>query len=381
MSIPNDINELPAIRQYLHAHPELGLKEFRTSDFLADMLSSLGLEVKRGFGGTGLVASLRRGGDDHAIGFRADMDALPISEATQKSYASCSGGRMHACGHDGHMTMLLGTAHNLANDPDFKGTVHFIFQPAEENIGGAKLMIEDGLFEQFPCDMVFALHNMPGLPVGNFTLREGPIFASIDAATITIRGRGGHGAQPENTVDPIVIGAQIVSAFQTVVSRNLNPFAPAVVTVGAFHSGSVSNIIPETATLELSLRATNPEDRELMMNRLVDLAKGIAKGFGGSVEFEWHTGYPVTVNAAQAVQVARKAAINTSGSDKFELMEKPLMVSEDFSFMLEHVPGALILTGNGKSASLHSPDYDFNDAVIPFGVQYFSNLARMIFAA
>ncbi|MFW2368117.1 MAG: M20 aminoacylase family protein [Desulforhopalus sp.] len=379
MSAPDNITDLPAIRHYLHANPELGLEEFKTSDYLSDLLNNSGLEVTRSIGGTGLVASLRRGDGDKAIGLRADMDALPMAESTGKSYTSCSEDRMHACGHDGHMTMLLGAAHNLANDPEFSGNVHFIFQPAEENIGGAKLMLNDGLFEQFPCDMIFALHNMPGLPVGKFTSCEGPIAASIDAATVTIKGKGGHGAQPENTVDPIVIGAQIVSSFQTVVSRNLGPFAPAVVTVGAFNSGSVSNIIPEVATLELSLRATTRKDRKLMMTRLVDLAEGIATGFGGSVEFEWQPGYPVTVNAPQAVKLARQAAIKTSGSDHFEWMEKPLMGSEDFSFMLEKVQGALMFTGNGDSASLHSPKYDFNDDVLPIGVEYFSNLARFMF--
>lgn len=379
MTIPHDISDLASIRHYLHSIPELGLKEFKTADFLADILANLGLAVTRGIGGTGLVASLIRGKRDRAIGLRADMDGLPVSEATLKSYTSRHKDLMHACGHDGHMAMLVGAAHALTTDPDFKGTVHFIFQPAEENVGGAKLMIEDGLFERFPCDMVFAVHNMPGMPVGRFTSCEGAIAASIDAATITVKGKGGHGAQPENTVDPIVIGAQIVSAFQTVVSRNLGPFAPAVVTVGAFHSGSASNIIPDRATLEMSLRATTQKDQKLMIDRLVELATCIAKGFGGSAQFEWQTGYPATINDAKAFAIAQKAAQSVASPDNFAWLENPLMGSEDFSFMLQQVPGALMLIGNGDSPSLHTADYDFNDAVLPLGVQYFANLARNIF--
>lgn len=379
MAGPTDIAELASIRQYLHAHPELAFTEFKTADYLADILSRLGLEVTRNIAGTGLVASLRRGKSDRAIGLRADMDGLPISEATQKSYASRHDGRMHACGHDGHMAILVGTAHALVNDAGFKGTVHFIFQPAEENGGGAERMINDGLFERFPCDMVFALHNLPGMPLGSFASRVGAIAASIDVATITVKGKGGHGAQPERTVDPIVIGAHIVCALQTVVSRNLRPFAPSVVTVGSFHGGSASNIIPDRATLEMSLRATTAEDRQLMIDRLVELATGIARGFGGSVEFDWQTGYPVTVNDPRAVAIAEKAAKSVSHSDNVTWLENPTMASEDFSFMLQRVPGALMFIGNGNSNSLHTAEYDFNDAALPLGVRYFSNLARIIF--
>lgn len=379
MARPTDISDLTSIRQYLHAHPEIGLEEFKTSDYIADILGNLGLEVTPGFAGTGLVASLRRGKSDRAIGFRADMDGLPIIETTQKSYASRHPGRMHACGHDGHMAILVGTAHALVNDADFKGTVHFIFQPAEENAGGAERMINDGLFKRFPCDLIFALHNLPGMPVGTFASRVGAIAASIDVATITVKGKGGHGAQPEKTVDPIVIGAQIVCALQTVVSRNLGPFIPAVVTVGSFHSGSASNIIPDRATLEMSIRATTQEDRMLIIDRLVELATSIANGFGGLIEFDWQTGYPVTVNDSRAVAIAEKAAKSVSHSDNVIWLENPMMASEDFSFMLQRVPGALMFIGNGDSNSLHTAEYDFNDAALPLGVKYFSNLARIIF--
>ena len=378
MTLQRDILNLASIRLDLHSIPELGLKEFKTADYLADILSKLGLAVTRQGGGTGLVASLIRGGSDRGIGLRTDMDGLPISEAILKRYTSCHENRMHACGHDGHMAMLVGAAHSLATIPASKEQCILFSSRPRKSSGGAKLMIDDGLFERFPCDMVFALHNMPGLPVGRFTSCDGPIAASIDVATITITGKGGHGAQPDKTIDPIVIGAQIVSAFQTVVSRNLGPFAPAVVTVGAFHSGSASNIIPDKATLAMSLRATKQKDRGLMIDRLVELATCIARGFGGTAQFEWQTGYPATVNDSKAFTIAQEAAKSVSSPGNFEWLENPMMGSEDFSFMLQCVPGALMLIGNGDSPSLHTAEYDFNDAVLPLGVQYFSNIIRII---
>ncbi len=393
MNAPDSIN-LASIRQHLHAYPELGLEEVKTAKFLSDLLQSWGLEVTGNIGGTGIVASLRRGKSNQAIGLRADMDGLPICESAlcesaQHAYTSRHKGCMHACGHDGHMTMLLGAAHAMANDPDFKnsgfngsgfnGTVHFIFQPAEENFGGARLMIEEGLFDRFPCDYVFALHNMPGIPLGQFTSRDGAMMASIDVAGIKVIGKGGHGAQPEKTIDPIVIGSQIVTAFQTVVSRNINQFEPGVVTVGSFHSGSASNIIPDHALLEISLRATDPVTRTLMIKRIEELASSIATGFGGSVEFDWQAGYPVTMNNSKALKIARKAAENAFGPDSFELAKNPWMGSEDFSFMLEKVPGAFLFIGNGDSAPAHNSAYDFNDKVIPFGVKFYQSLVHTIF--
>lgn len=383
MNAPYSIN-LASIRQHLHAYPELGLEEVKTAKFLSDLLQSWGLEVTGNIGGTGIVASLRRGKSNQAIGLRADMDGLPICESAQHAYTSRHKGCMHACGHDGHMTMLLGAAHAMANDPDFKnsgfnGTVHFIFQPAEENFGGARLMIEEGLFDRFPCDYVFALHNMPGIPLGQFTSRDGAMMASIDVAGIKVIGKGGHGAQPEKTIDPIVIGSQIVTAFQTVVSRNINQFEPGVVTVGSFHSGSASNIIPDHAFLEISLRATDPVTRTLMIKRIEELASSIATGFGGSVEFDWQAGYPVTMNNSKALKIARKAAENAFGPDSFELAKNPWMGSEDFSFMLEKVPGAFLFIGNGDSAPAHNSAYDFNDKVIPFGVKFYQSLVHTIF--
>ncbi len=384
MNAPKDSIDLVSIRHHLHAHPEPGLKEFKTAEFISDMLTSWGLEVTSNIGGTGIVASLRRGKGDHAIGLRADMDGLPMFESAQHGYRSRHEGCMHACGHDGHMTMLLGAAHAMANDPNFNdpgfnGNVHFIFQPAEENFGGAKLMIEDGLFDRFPCDYVFALHNMPGIPLGQLASRDGAIMASIDVAGIEVIGRGGHGAQPEKTIDPIVIGSQIVTAFQAVVSRNINQFEPGVVTVGSFHSGSASNIIPDRARLEVSLRATDPDTRTLMINRLEELASFIARGFGGSVEFDWQTGYPVAVNNSKALKIAREAATNAFGPGSIELVKNPWMGSEDFSFMLEKIPGAFLFIGNGDSAPVHNSEYDFDDRVIPFGVKFYQSLANIIF--
>ncbi len=379
MNTPKDSINLASIRHHLHAHPEIGLKEFKTAEFISNMLNSWGLEVTSNIGGTGIVASLRRGQKDHAIGLRADMDGLPMFESDRHEYKSRHEGCMHACGHDGHMAMLLGAAHAMANDPGFNGNVHFIFQPAEENFGGAKLMIEDGLFDRFPCDHLFALHNMPGIPVGKFASRDGAIMASIDVAGIEVIGKGGHGAQPEKTIDPIVIGSQIVTAFQTVVSRNINQFEPGVVTVGSFHSGSASNIIPDRASLEISLRATDPDTRILMIKKLEELASSIARGFGGSVEFNWQTGYPVAVNNSKALKIARKAIINYFGPDSIELTKNPWMGSEDFSFMLEKIPGAFLFIGNGDSAPVHNSEYDFDDRVIPFGVKFYQSLVNIIF--
>jgi hippurate hydrolase len=383
MNASSSIN-LASIRQHLHAYPELGLEEVKTAKFLSDLLLSWGLEVNGNIGGTGIVASLRRGKSDQAIGLRADMDGLPlcesvICESAQHAYTSRHKGCMHACGHDGHMTMLLGAAHAMANDPSFNGNVHFIFQPAEENFGGARLMIEEGLFDRFPCDYVFALHNMPGISLGQFTSRDGAMMASIDVAGIKVIGKGGHGAQPEKAIDPIVIGSQIVTAFQTVVSRNINQFEPGVVTVGSFHSGSASNIIPDHARLEISLRATDPVTRTLMIKRIEALASSIATGFGGSVEFDWQAGYPVTMNNSNAVKIAKEAAINAFGPDSIELAKNPWMGSEDFSFMLEKIPGAFLFIGNGDSAPVHNSTYDFNDRVIPFGVKFYQSLAHIIF--
>ena len=372
--------DLVHVRRALHAIPEIGLCEYKTSKFLADRLEALGLEVSDPIAGTGLVATLQRGEHPFCLGFRADMDGLPMDESQKIAYTSRHRGCMHACGHDGHMAMLLGAAQALARDPEFEGTVRFIFQPAEENIGGARLMIAQGLFERFPCDMIFGLHNMPGIPVGQFAGKAGALMASIDDARIRVNGKGGHGAQPETTVDPILIGAHIVTALQSVISRNIHPARPGVVTVGSFHGGAASNIIPDQAVLEASFRATDPESRACILERVEKICTSTASGFGGGVEIDWQTGYPVLVNHDDAFNLACQVIKESFGSQGMALMPSPIMVSEDFAYMLEQVPGAFFFIGNGDTASLHNASYDFNDQAIPHGVKFYENLSKRIFS-
>ncbi|OCJ13259.1 amidohydrolase [Rhizobium sp. AC44/96] len=368
--------ELVGIRHRLHQMPEIGLSEVKTSAFIAEHLEKWGFEVTRGLAATGIVATLRAGSSNRAIGFRADFDALPMHEETNLPYASQHPGAMHACGHDGHTSMLLGAAWALSQDKSFSGTVHFIFQPAEENYGGGKLMIEDGLFERFPCDQIFALHNWPGLPTGSFSTRAGPVAASIDVVTITVKGKGGHGAQPELTVDPVVVGSSIVMALQTLVSRNISPHQPSVVTVGSFQSGSASNIIPDSAVLEVSMRAMAPQVREEIRTRVEQIATFQAKSYDADIAFKWDVGYPATINDADAVSAAVSTITTHFGEEAFAEMDMPLMGSEDFSFLLEKVPGAYVLIGNGDSAGLHTTKYDFNDAILERGSLYFYRLAK-----
>ncbi len=273
---PNVMAEVLATRHHLHRFPEIGLSEFKTSDYVAEQLTALGYEVTRGLAKTGVVATLRNGSSDRSIGIRADFDALPILEETGLPYASEIPGVMHACGHDGHTAMLLGAAKILAERRNFDGVIHLIFQPAEENFGGARIMIEDGLFDRFPCDAVFALHNDPEIPFGHIALREGPIMAAVDECKITVNGRGGHGAEPQSTADPIVCGASIVMALQTIVSRNIHPLDPTVITVGGFHAGAASNVIPERAEMVLSIRSFDPKVRDQLESRIHAVAEGQA---------------------------------------------------------------------------------------------------------
>ncbi|MCV9999309.1 M20 family metallopeptidase [Pararhizobium sp. YC-54] len=368
--------KLVEFRRHLHSIPEIGLSEIKTPAFIAEQLESWGYTVHRKIATTGLVASLERGRPRKAIGFRADFDALPITEETGLPYASQHPGTMHACGHDGHTTMLLGAAWALAQDRAFKGTVHFIFQPAEENLGGAKLMIDDGLFARFPCQRIFALHNLPGLEVGQFASRAGAIAASIDVVTIVVKGRGGHGALPETTIDPVVVGSSIVMALQTLVSRNVSPHERSVVTVGSFRAGSAANIIPDVAVLNVSMRTTNADVRAELQRRIEDVATFQARSFKAEVGFTWEVGYPATINAAAEVDRAAASISRHFGSDAFTRLDAPMMFSEDFSFMLERVPGAYILIGNGDSSGLHSATYDFNDGILERGAALFYHLAK-----
>ena len=377
--IPNDIPELVDIRHHLHRHPELGLSEFKTSDFVAEKLEAMGYEVTRGLAKTGLVGTLRNGTANRSIGIRADMDALPILEETGASYASLSPGLMHACGHDGHTTMLLGAAKMLAERKNFDGTIHLIFQPAEENFGGARLMIEEGLFERFPCDAVFALHNDPGLPFGEIHVREGPVMAAVDECRITVNGRGGHGAEPQDTADPIVAGASIVMALQTVVSRNLHPVDPAVVTVGAFHAGQASNVIPERAEMLLTIRSFDPDVRNSLEQRIRTVAEGQAASYGMSVTIDYERGYEPTVNHPAETEFVREVAKRVVGGDKVHDIPRPMMGSEDFAYMVPLRPGSYFFLGTRRTENdppLHHPRFDFNDDALPIGTSLWVELAE-----
>ncbi|MFP2507304.1 M20 aminoacylase family protein [Buttiauxella gaviniae] len=375
-------DEMIAIRHYLHANPELSLEEFKTSDLVAKQLESWGYKVTRGIGTTGVVGSLKKGDSNKSIGLRADMDALPIFEETNLPWASTVPGKMHACGHDGHTTILLAAAKYIASNAcEFNGTVHLIFQPAEEAIGGADLMIKDGLFDRFPCDRVFALHNMPGLPTGKLGFYSGNFMASADTVKITIKGYGGHGAYPHRTVDPIVTGAALITALQTIVSRNVTPGETAIVTVGTFQSGIASNVIPDTAVMELTVRAMKPEVRDLLIKRIEELADFTAKSFGASCEVEVYDSYPVLINDDEQTAFARELAVEFFGKDAVLDKVLPSTGSEDFAFMLQERPGSYFLLGNGEKGDkggcmVHNPGYDFNDDIISTGASFFSRLVQ-----
>lgn len=375
-------DEMIAIRHYLHANPELSLEEFKTSDLVAKQLESWGYKVTRGIGTTGVVGSLEKGDSNKSIGLRADMDALPIFEETNLPWASTVPGKMHACGHDGHTTILLAAAKYIASNAcEFNGTVHLIFQPAEEAIGGADLMIKDGLFNRFPCDRVFALHNMPGLPTGKLGFYSGNFMASADTVKITIKGYGGHGAYPHRTVDPIVTGAALITALQTIVSRNVTPGETAIVTVGTFQSGIASNVIPDTAVMELTVRAMKPEIRDLLIKRIEELADFTAKSFGASCEVEVYDSYPVLINDDEQTAFARELAVEFFGKDAVLDKVLPSTGSEDFAFMLQERPGSYFLLGNGEKGDkggcmVHNPGYDFNDDIISTGASFFSRLVQ-----
>ena len=372
------------LRRDIHRHPELAFEERRTAALVADRLEAFGYAVERGIGGTGVVGTLVRGTGAKRLGIRADMDALPIDEATGLAHASCHAGVMHACGHDGHTAMLLAAARHLAEQGRFDGTLHLIFQPAEEGGGGALRMMDDGLFERFPCDAVFAMHNMPGIEQGRLVLREGATMASSDYATITLQGTGGHGAMPHHAADPIVAAASIVMALQTIVSRNVDPLDAAVVTVGALHAGKANNVIPASATLELSVRALDREVRATLERRIKALVAAQAESFGVQARIDWRPGYAVLVNAPQETAIARDVAVELVGAERVTLQGPPLTGSEDFAFMLERVPGSYLLIGNGTGVGgcmVHNPGYDFNDDNIAVGSAYWVLLAERFLAA
>lgn len=377
------VGEFIQLRRDIHRNPELAFEEHQTAQLVASKLQAWGYAVHRGLGGTGVVGTLKRGHSGRSLGLRADMDALPIEEGTGLAWASKNTGAMHACGHDGHTAMLLAAAQALAQKAEFDGTLHLIFQPAEEGGGGAVRMMQDGLFELFPCDAVFAMHNMPGVPVGHFVFRDGPAMASSDYVSIHVHGTGGHGAMPHRAADPLVAAASMVMALQTVVSRNVDPLDTAVVTVGALHAGQANNVIPALATLELSVRALRPEVRLLLEQRIKALVAAQAASFGVTAEIIWKPGYCVLVNTEQETNFARQVALNMVGADRVTLQGPALTGSEDFAFMLEKVPGSYLLIGNGDgegSCMVHNPAYDFNDDNILVGSGYWVNLVRAFFA-
>jgi len=375
------VGEFVQLRRDIHRHPELAFEEHRTSDLVASKLESWGYAVHRGLGGTGVVGTLTRGNSSRRLGLRADMDALPIEEATGVAWASSKPGLMHACGHDGHTAMLLAAAKAIANDATFDGTLNLIFQPAEEGGGGAVRMMADGLFEHHPCDAVFAMHNMPGVPQGHFVFRDGAAMASSDYVTIRVHGTGGHGAMPHRAADPLVAASSIVMALQTIVARNVDPLHTAVVTVGAMHAGQANNVIPALATLELSVRALDPEVRRLLEKRIKALVTAQAESFGVTADMDWRPGYCVLVNTEAETNFARQVALDLVGAEHVTLHGPALTGSEDFAFMLEKIPGSYLLIGNGDGDSagacmVHNPGYDFNDDNIATGAAYWVALVE-----
>jgi hippurate hydrolase len=373
--------ELVSIRHDLHTHPELCFEEFRTSKIVADELGKLGIAVATGIAGTGVVATISKGSGRRVMAIRADMDALPIHETTNLSYASRVVGKMHACGHDGHTTILLGTARHLVENIDFDGTVHLIFQPAEEDISGAKRMIDEGLFKRFPCDAVFALHNLPGDNVGRVTVRPGAITAAVDIVEITIRGVGGHGAIPHRAVDPIVATSSIVLALQSIVSRNVDPLDAVVITVGSFHAGALATVIPGEVDLKVGVRTCTKEMRELVKRRVIDLVEAQAKSFGCEAEISYNPGiaYPAGHNTPEHAALVRDVAIELGQEPASVDLRGPYMFSEDFAFMQEVVPSCYFCMGNGDSRNLHDAGYDFNDELLVKGPVFWGRLVERFF--
>jgi hippurate hydrolase len=358
------IDEFVEIRRDLHRRPELAFNERRTSSVIARLLAEWGYEVTTGIGKTGVIATLRRGNGPRALAIRADFDALPINETTGLPYASENAGVMHACGHDGHTTILLAAARRLADSGAFRGTLHLVFQPAEEIGAGASALIKDGLFERFPVDAIYGLHNWPGVPAGQFGFVAGPAMASVDRASVRVRGKGGHGAAPHEAVDPVVAAAHIVTALQTVVSRNVNPLDVGVVTVAAIHGGEATNVIPEWVDLKLTTRSFRPEIRSLLQTRVPALIRAQAESFGAEADVDYQLGFPSVVNHAAETELIAEVARETFGEAQIAKDFRPRTASEDFAFYLERRPGSFVFVGNGDGPTLHSPGYNFNDEII-----------------
>jgi hippurate hydrolase len=375
--------ELRTIRRDIHAHPELAFQESRTSQLVADQLAAWGIEVHRGLAKTGLVGVVKgkKSSSGRAVGLRADMDCLPMHETSNIPHKSTHTGRMHACGHDGHTTMLLGAARYLAETRNFDGTTYLIFQPAEEGGGGGKVMVEEGLFDRFPANEVYAVHNWPGLPPGQMAVRPGPVMAATDEIVLTVRGKGGHAAMPHLTVDPVVVTAQVISALQSIASRNANPLDAIVVSVCSMETSQtgVFNVIPDFVKLIGTVRSFRPETRELAEARIKEIVAGIAKAMGGSAEIEYRRGYPSTINTEREAVFAAKVGERVFGKNNVFTDAEPTMGGEDFSYMLQACPGAYVFLGQGggpNNCFLHNPGYDFNDEVIPLGAGYLASLVE-----
>jgi amidohydrolase len=371
--------DLTEWRRELHRHPELMYDVHHTAAFVADRLKSFGLdEVVTGIGRTGVVGVIRgrASKSGRVIGLRSDMDALPVTEATGKPYASTEPGKMHACGHDGHMTMLLGAARYLAETRNFDGTAIVIFQPAEEGGAGGKAMVEDGLMDRWSIQEVYGMHNMPGLPPGAIATRPGPLCAATDEFNIKVVGRGGHAAKPHETVDPIIVGTALVQALQTIVSRSVDPLDSVIVSVTQFHAGFVHNIIAGKAEIGGTVRTLTPANRDRVEQRIREIAAGLGKSFGAAIEVDYDRNYPVTRNHPAETAVAAAVAAGVVGAANVDAHAPAVMIGEDFAYMLEARPGAMVLIGNGDSASLHNPAYDFNDDILPVGSSYWARLAE-----
>ncbi len=367
-------DELRRWRRDLHAHPELGFEETRTAQLVAERLESFGIEVHRGVGRTGVVGVLRNGRSPRTIGLRADMDALPIAEANDFEHRSRHPGRMHACGHDGHTTMLLGAARRLAGTRRFDGTVHFIFQPAEEGLGGARAMLDDGLFERFPCESIFGMHNRPSLEVGRFAVRSGPMMAGGAFFDIEIEGVGTHGARPEAGVDPVMVAVHVAAAAQTIVSRNVAPVQTAVLSITQIHAGDAYNVIPQRAHLAGTARAFSQETMLRIERRLREVAEGIASAMGARARLDFRIPFAPTVNDAAQAEFAASVCAELVGAERVDRDPPLIMASEDFSAMLERVPGCYLNIGNGGAeggCEVHNPSYDFDDRALPYGVAFF----------
>jgi len=385
-SIARQSSAIAALRRDIHAHPELCFQELRTADIVAQKLTDWGIPIHRGMGTTGVVGSVKAGTSSRAIGLRADMDALPIQERNTFAHASTVPGKMHACGHDGHTAMLLAAAQYLATHREFDGTVYLIFQPAEEGGGGAREMIKDGLFDKFPMDAVFGLHNWPGMPAGHFAASAGPVMASSNEFRITLQGKGGHAAMPHNALDPVPVACQLVQAFQTIVSRNVKPIDAAVISVTMIHAGEATNVIPNTVELQGTARTFSLAVLDLIEQRMREMTGQLCAAFGMKADFAFKRNYPPTINSAAEAEFCRQVMADIVGADQVQAQE-PTMGAEDFSYMLQAKPGcyAFIANGDGDHRAighgggpcmLHNPSYDFNDALLPLGATYWVRLAE-----